>query len=100
MKRAEDFCLEMNWTYDSDPGRFDLFKGLIEPIVKKAQEDVIMETVKLCSESAKLSYAQHTFELPEYCEEPFNCTCDELGNWHYIDRNYILDVGNRLIKNL
>ena len=96
MKKAEDIASELfNGLIGSTYERKIIVKN-----IKQIQEDAIRETAKLCSESAQLSYAQYNCELPEYCEEPFNCTCDERENWHYIDRNYILDVGDKLIKEL
>jgi len=87
MKKAEDFCLEMGWTYDSDPGRFNLFKGLIEPIVKKAQEDAIREAVICCSQEAKAeTYAvRKSFSF---------------GQGIRVDRGSILSVADKLIKEL
>lgn len=38
MKKAEDLCKELNWICDSDPGRHSLFIGLLESIIKLAQE--------------------------------------------------------------
>ena len=50
MKKAVELCKELNWTPDGDPGRYDLFKGLIEPLIKLVREDAIRETVKACDE--------------------------------------------------
>ena len=67
MKNAEDICKELNWTFDSDPSRYNLFVGLIAPAIKLAQLDAIEETVKLCAENAKLSnedksYISYTYQ--------------------------------------
>lgn len=80
MKKAEDFCLEMNWTYDGDPGRFNLFKGLIEPIVKKAQEDAIMETVKECISNIRIrwEYVNNQGWRPTIDTEYVSLTADKL----------------------
>ena len=59
MKKAEDICKELHWTYDSDPGRYQLFEGLIKPAIKQAQLDAIEETVKLCAENAEADIVYH-----------------------------------------
>jgi hypothetical protein len=99
MKRAEDFCKELKWTFDSDPGRYDLFKGLIEPIVKLVQEDAIRETVNMCADNvilaidgiAEKSNGQNYFvdEGNHYCETMIN-----------VDMQSILQVADKLIKEL
>lgn len=80
MKKAEDLCLELKWTYDSDPGRYDLFKGLIEPIVKQTQIDAINETVYMCAEKANIKVVDNRYIS--------------------IDENTILSVADKLIKEL
>ena len=60
MKNAEDICKELNWTFDSDPSRYNLFVGLIAPAIKLAQLDAIEETCKFCAENA-------TTELTSTC---------------------------------
>ena len=38
MKTPEEILKEMNWTYDSDPGRHELFTKLIKPAMDKYAE--------------------------------------------------------------
>ena len=59
MKNAEDICKELNWTFDSDPSRYNLFVGLIAPAIKLAQLDAIEETVKLCAENARMGNTEN-----------------------------------------
>lgn len=66
----------------------------------KSPADIMIEFAKLhvqaalkeASEKAELNYADGKHDCPEYCEEPFNMTCDDLGNCHYIDRSLILNA--------
>ena len=52
----------------------------------------VERALKEASEKAELEYADGKYDCPNYCEEPFNMTCDELGNCHYIDRDSILNA--------
>lgn len=86
MKKAEDLCKELNWIIDSDPGRYDLFIGLIQPLIKLAQEDAIRETVGECAKNVLLDY-------PDWmdCGEELEVK---------INKHSILSVADKLIKEL
>ena len=96
MRKAEDFCKDLNWTYDSDPGRYDLFKGLIEPIVRKAQLEAIEETCKVCAEKADLEYAAYEWEIPE----GVIMTGDNEYGYSYINKDSILNCIEILKKEI
>ena len=88
MKNAEDICKELNWTFDSDPSRYNLFVGLIAPAIKLAQLDAIEETCKFCAENAEVKYI-------------FVSTGDYSGHDKYIvDKQSILNCADILKKEL
>lgn len=43
MKTAEEIILEMGWTYDSDPARFQLWNELIKPAMEEYAQEVSKE---------------------------------------------------------
>ena len=52
----------------------------------------VLAALSAASEQAELSYADGKYDCPDYCEELLNMTCDDLGNYHYINRNSILNA--------
>ena len=53
-KTPEEILKEMNWTYDSDPGRFTLFEQLIKPAMiaysEQQEEPLPSKNVKIETE--------------------------------------------------
>lgn len=74
---------------------YQIHEEIIKEIIKQAQIDAIDEAVKMCAENAKLAFADG-YEIPDYCEEPFNCIKNEVGDTWYIKRESILQVADKL----
>ena len=79
------------YEYGLPTGNYDLNLEMQSKIIEFAKLHV-KAALKEASEKAELNYADGKYDCPAYCEEPFNMTCDDLGNCHYISRNSILNA--------
>jgi len=100
MKKAIEYLNKANKPFESCIKMTDRYINEEAALIaiRFAQVEAIKETVKWCAENASLDYADGKCELPVYAEEAINATCDELDNWHYISRESILSVADKLIK--
>ena len=98
MKRAENILTEY-YTFVDNLNHITVEennKDLLT-VIRIAQEDAIRETVKECADAASLE----CFEFKEdWMDEPINITIDDYGNIYGIDKNSILSVADKLIKEL
>lgn len=52
----------------------------------------VQEALKQASKKVVLEFADDREKLPDYVEDPFNATMNEIGDFHYIYRDSILNA--------